>query len=262
PVVQREAAFRRARGLHLDLHARHVDAGRAFAAAGLARDAERHRLRHLIRCERAGTELACDRKAQRIGAAARDVALVAGDAIGRAHHAAGGFAAGAVVVAHLDGALEPAAGAGPGRPIETSSYVLAAIVRFEAEQRAVVEFRRPHHLARIVEPVRIETILYFLEGPRQPRPEHRLVELGAQKTIAVLAGMRALVFAHHRERLFGDGAHRVHILLKPQIEDRPDVQAAGAGMRVPGAARAMLLEDAGQPRRVVGEMLERHRAIL
>ena len=40
------------------------------------------------------------------------------------------------------------------------------------------------------------------------------------------------------------------------------MQAAGAGMRVPGAARAVLLEDLREPAGVVGEMLERHRAIL
>ena len=36
----------RTRRQHLDLHARHVDAGRAFAPAGLAGDAKLHRLRH------------------------------------------------------------------------------------------------------------------------------------------------------------------------------------------------------------------------
>ena len=118
PVVQREAAFRRARRLHLDLHPRHVDAGRAFAPAGLAGDAELQRLRHLVGGERVGPELAGDGEAQRVGAAARDVALVAGDAIARAHHAARERAAGAVVVAHLDRALETAARAGIGRPVE------------------------------------------------------------------------------------------------------------------------------------------------
>ena len=39
--------------------------------------------------ERIRPELAGDREPQRVGAAARDVALVAGDAIARAHHAAG-----------------------------------------------------------------------------------------------------------------------------------------------------------------------------
>ena len=260
--MQRETSLCGACGLHLDLHARHVDAGRAFAAAGLARDAERHRLGHLVRSQRVRAELSRDREPQRIGAAARDVALVAGDAVARAHDAAVEFAAGAVVVAHLDGALETAAGAGPGRPVETRPYVLAAIARLEAEQRAVVEFRRPHHLARIEQAVRIEPILYFLEGAREARAEHRLVELRAQQSVAVLARMRALVFAHHGEGFFGDGAHGAHVLLEAQIEDRADMKAAGPRMRVPGAARAVPLEHIGETARIIGEMLERHRAVL
>ena len=81
PVVQRKAVLGGARRLHLDLHARHVDAGRAFAPAGLAGDAEFQRLRHLVGGERIRPELAGDGKPQRVGAAAGDVALVAGDAI-------------------------------------------------------------------------------------------------------------------------------------------------------------------------------------
>src|SRR6266436_3686806 len=49
PVAARGAMLCHARGLHFDLHARHVHAGRAFAAARLARDAKRKRLRQLVR---------------------------------------------------------------------------------------------------------------------------------------------------------------------------------------------------------------------
>src|SRR5258705_11951755 len=93
-------------GLLLDLHAGHVDAGRAFGAAALARDAELHRLGHLVGGERIRPELAGDRKPQRVGAPARHIALLARDAIRGTHHAALRLAAGAVVVAHLDRALE------------------------------------------------------------------------------------------------------------------------------------------------------------
>src|SRR5262245_56231035 len=110
--------FRGTRGLYLDLHARHVDAGRALAAAGLARDAELQRLGHLLGGERVRSELPGDRKSQRVGAPARDVALLARDAIRGAHHATVDLAAGAVVVAHLDRALKTAAGAGPSGPVE------------------------------------------------------------------------------------------------------------------------------------------------
>ena len=118
PVAQGQAAAPVGGGQHLDLHLRHVDAGRAFAPAALAGDAQLHRLQHLVGGERVGSELAGDGEPQRVGAAARHVALVAGDAEGRAHDAAGVLAAFAVVVAHLDRALETAAGARIGRPVE------------------------------------------------------------------------------------------------------------------------------------------------
>src|SRR6516225_897838 len=143
--MQRKAALRQARRLHLDLHARHVDAGWAFAPASLAGDAKFHGLGHLVGAQRVASELAGDGEAQRI------VALVAGHAIARAHDAAGEHAAGAVVVAHLDRALKTAAGAGIGRPVELRADVLAAIVRPIAEDAAIVELRRTHDLAGIVE---------------------------------------------------------------------------------------------------------------
>ena len=40
------------------------------------------------------------------------------------------------------------------------------------------------------------------------------------------------------------------------------MQAADRGVRIPGAAGAVLLEDGGEPRGVVREMLKRHRAVL
>src|SRR5262249_43997227 len=212
-VVQRQAALRHARRLHLDLHARHVDARRAFAPASLAGAAELHGPRHLVRGQRIGSELAGDGEAQRVGAPAREVALVAGDAIARAHDAAGGRATGAVVVAHLDRALETATGAGIGGPVEMRADVLAAIVRPIAEHAAIVQFRRAHDLAGIVEALGIEPLLDLFEGAHQPLAEHLFVEFRAHDAVAVLARVRALVGAHQFEGLFGDGAHRLDALL-------------------------------------------------
>ncbi len=140
--------------------------------------------------------------------------------------------------------------------------LLAAITGRVAEQAAVVEFRRPHHLAGIVQAVRIEAVLHLLERARQARTEHRLVEFRAHQSVAMLAGMRAFVFAHHGESLLGDLAHGMHVFFLPQIQDRPHMQAAGAGMGIPGAARAVFLEDCRQPAGIIGEMDERHRAVL
>src|SRR5262245_22060556 len=66
---------------HLDLHARHVDTGLAFAPAGLARDAKLEGLGHLVGHEGVWTQLTGDGKPQRIGTPARDVALLARDPI-------------------------------------------------------------------------------------------------------------------------------------------------------------------------------------
>ena len=58
--------------------------------------------RHRVAGQRVGAELARQRQPQRVGAAARQVLLVARDAVARAHRAGVELAAVAVVVAHLD----------------------------------------------------------------------------------------------------------------------------------------------------------------
>src|SRR6516225_10026473 len=200
--MQRNAALRQAR---------RVDAGRAFAPASLAGDAKLHGLGHLVGAQRVASELAGDGEAQRIGAPARDVALVAGHAIARAHDATGEHATGAVVVAHFDRALKTAAGARIGRPVELRADVLAAIVRPVAEDAAIVELRRAHDLAGIVEALGIEALLDLFEGAHKPLAEHLGVEFGAHDAVAVFARMRAFVGPHQLERLFGDGAHRFEV---------------------------------------------------
>src|SRR5262249_56221971 len=91
------------------LHAGMCAAGRTSAPARLAGDAQPERLRHLVGREGVGSELASDGEPQCVGAPARDVTLLARDPVGWAHHAARERTASAVVVAHLDRALETAA---------------------------------------------------------------------------------------------------------------------------------------------------------
>ena len=91
--------------------------------------------------------------------------------------------------------------------------------------------------------------------------EHRLVELGAHQPVAVLARMRALVFADHRERLLGDRPHLSDFQLLLDVEHRAHMQAADRGVRVPGAVGAVLFEDPGQSIGVVGKVFEPHRAV-
>ncbi len=102
--------------------------------------------------------------------------------------------------------------------------------------------------------MRVEAVLDRLKGAHEARAEHRLVELGAQIAVAVLARMRALVLAHEGEGLLRDGAHRAHVLLQLEVEHGAHMQAALGGVRVPGAGGAVLGEDGRQPLRVGGEM--------
>src|SRR5262245_3161845 len=168
-MTQSEAASGHALPLRLYLHARHPDACPTFAPARLARDAQLQRLRHLVRSERVRPELARDGKAQRVRTPARDVALIARDAIARAHDTAGKHAARAVVVAHLDRALETVAGAGIGGPVEMRAHLLRPIVGGVAEEGAIVEFRRAHDLPGIVKARRVEPILDLCEGGDEGR---------------------------------------------------------------------------------------------
>src|SRR5262252_438293 len=91
---------------------------------------------------------------------------------------AGEHATGAVVVAHLDRALKTASGAGIGGPVELGADFLAAIVRSVAEDAAIVELRRAHDLAGIVEVFWIEPRLDLIEGVHEPLAEHLGVEFG------------------------------------------------------------------------------------
>src|SRR3546814_5002614 len=79
-------------------------------SSDLAADAQVQRLLHRRVGQPVRPELAAQRQPQRVGATAGDVGLVAGDAEARAHGAGVALAAGAVVVAHLDGTREPAPG--------------------------------------------------------------------------------------------------------------------------------------------------------
>jgi hypothetical protein len=149
----------------LDLHARHVDARRAFALAALARDAKIERGFHRLLAFAA--ELARERKPKRIGAPARSVHLVPGRAIRRAHRAGVELAAVAVVVAHLDGLVVSA----PVRPVEDGSGDARRIAGPEAKERRVVHLRRRDDLARIEQAFRVEPGFDFAETRSQPRAE-------------------------------------------------------------------------------------------
>ena len=183
-----------------------------------------------------------------------------------------------VVVAHLDRIGEPARvvatrarsalAAGhriaidvPGRPIEPGHERSAPVAGTEAEQRRIIHLRRGDDLARVHAVVRIEQRLDLGECVVDPRSELPRDPFAAAQPVTVLAGIGAFVFPHHRGGFLGDRAH-LRRAVAAHVEDRPHVQRAHRGVRVPGAARAVAREDLGERVGVAGEMRERHRAIL
>jgi hypothetical protein len=164
PLLERKSVRALPLIQHLDLHLRHVDAGRALALAALAAHAEIERVARPRPSERTGTELPGQRKAKRVRAAAREMLLVASHAIARAHRPCVELAAVTVVVAHLDRLGEPerriATGARrsqrlrngivlhvPRRPVERGGERCRALTGTEREERRVVHLRGPNDLA-------------------------------------------------------------------------------------------------------------------
>ena len=119
-----------------------------------------------------------------------------------------------------------------------------------------------HDLAGIERVAGIEALFHFLEGMNDPLAEHLRVKFRAHDSVAVFAGMRAFIFAHHREGLFGDGAHGLDVVLELEIQHRADVQTAFGGVGIHGAARAVLLENPVEPVGIVGELRQRHCTVL
>ena len=93
-------------------------------------------------------------------------------------------------------------------------------------------------------------------------PNIGLVEFAARQAVAVLAAVRAFVFAHQGEAFLRHRAHGSDVLRVLHVEHRTDVQAADRGVRIPGALGAVLLEHVVQPLGVVGEIIEIDGAIL
>ena len=121
-------------------------------------------------------QLSRDTQAQQISPTAGDMGLVPGDLKRGAHDAGQAqLAAGPVVVAHFHRAGETA----PGRPVQPGLELLGLIARFEAEQPAVVHFRRRYNLARIEQPLGIKDLLHLGKIIHHALAEHGQMELGS-----------------------------------------------------------------------------------
>ena len=210
-------------------------------------------------------ELARERQAQRVRAAAGQVLLVARDAIARAHRAGVELAAVAVVVAHLDrlgqAAARVAAAARrggrlgerivlhvPRRPVEHRLQRNRPVARRDSGTGSVVHLRRIDDPVRGEQADRIEPLLDGAEGGVDAGAELPGDPFAAAQAVAVLAAVGALELAHQHARFLGDGAH-LGGAVGAHVEDRPHVQRADRGMRVPGAARAVAARTPRSARR-------------
>ena len=91
--------------------------------------------------------------------------------------------------------------------------------------------------------MRIERFLDVAERRVDGWPKHLLVPLAAGQAVAVLAAERAAELQHQVGHLLGDAPHAGHIAGVLQVEERPNVQTADAGMAVEGAIGALAIED-------------------
>src|SRR5207245_3001245 len=127
-------------------------------------------------------------EAQRVGATAGEMDLVARGAIRRAHRARVELAAVAVVVAHLDGLVEAA----PLAPVENRARHVGAVAWLVAKERSVVHARRIDDLAGIHQPARVEPRLDLAERAGQPWAKEGRDPFRAHQPVAVLTRVGAL----------------------------------------------------------------------
>ena len=87
------------------------------------------------------------------------------------------------------------------------------------------------------------------------------MEFGADDAVAVFAAVAAFVFADEGEAFFGDGAHGFDVGGVFHVEDGADVEAADAGVGVPGAFGVVAGKDVVKAFGVVGEVVEVYGAV-
>ena len=72
----------------------------------------------------------------------------------------------------------------------------------------------------------------------------------------MFAGMRPLIFAHHREGLLGDGTHLFRTGFVLHVQYRAHMQTPYRGVGIPGACGAVFVENLGQALGVFGEVFQ------
>ena len=104
-------------------------------------------------------------------------------------------------------------------------------------------------------------MLDFFKRAHDPFSKHRLEEFRSHQPVAVLSRVRSLELAYQRVCFLGDGAHLPDVGFLLEVQRGANVQATHRGVCVPCARGAVASEHLVQPIGVLGDMLQRHRAI-
>ncbi len=200
--------------------------------------------------------LAGQRQPQRVGSTAGAVFFIARGAERGAHGAALQFAAHSRAVAQFDRAHE----AFLALVVENGGRLKRGVTGREAQ--VFGHGGSAHHLAGIEQIMRVKGLLDLPEGLVDDRPEHFAIPLAARQAVAMFAAQRAAKLEHQIGDLGGDLPHALHVGGCLQVQERPDVQAADAGMAVKGALGAVPLENSAETAHELGQPGRRDRGIL
>ena len=221
----------------LRLELGHVHVAGALRLARLAHQAEVEDVVDPLTSQFAQRLLAGHRQPQGVGPAARAVVLVERRPERRAHRPALRLAAGAVAVAHLDGADEALllVVVEDGRRLDRAG----SRGRSEGSPSSRGASTILPGLSRLS---RVERRLDLAERLVDRRAEHLFVPLAARQAVAVLAAERAAILQHQVGDVLGDAPHPRHVVGVLEVQQRADVQAADAGVAVEGAVGAVALQ--------------------
>src|ERR1700734_144537 len=189
--------------------------------------------------------------------------LVSGDPVTWTHHARIKTAAGAVIVAHLDGTEHAAHRTGIVRPIKLRDEIAnRSVAGAVAKQGTVIHPRRTGDPIWVHQPDWIEGVLNRLERADDSGAEHLFMEFAAHQTVAMLAAMGTFVLPDQGECFLGNGSHCRHVRRILHVKHWPYMKTSDGGVRVPCPFRAMPLEDVVKPFSVVRKVFEIDRAVL
>ena len=232
----------------------HIHAGRTFALAGLAAQAEIEGVGQggIMQAVR---QITGQGGAEQVGPPPRAVDLVLRRLEGGAHHIDFQLAANAGAVAHFHGLSE----APIGRPVENGVHrhglIIAPVAQILLRRQGLHDFARVHAI------VRVENAFHLLEQAVNVGAEEIGIEVAASEAIAVLAAGHAVVFFGERGRVGDQPDQIVDAFLRFQAEDGAHVDAAGRGVGVHRRFDPARLDRRKQIGHVIGQVFRRNRHI-